>query len=204
MGLQDMNVSHLQSVADACVSLDLCTGAVLGSPVTRIERRLNDLRDIFAAKLEVGKLDPKTLVYRVESYTPIPEGTAGGLFFGATFIEPGLVGAEYFMTRGHFHSRIEAGEFYWCLRGQGVLLLMDKARHCRAERLKPGSLHYIPGHTAHRVVNVGEETLCFGACWPADAGHDYQTIAEQGFSARVLQVRGRPEIVDAGGTGVAV
>ena len=56
-----MNVSHLQSVADACVSLDLCTGAVLGSPVTRIERRLNDLRDIFAAKLEVGKLDPKTL-----------------------------------------------------------------------------------------------------------------------------------------------
>ena len=192
-----MNPSHpLPSIFDASVSLDLSTGSLRGSGVTRIERRLSDLADVFAAKAALAKLDPQTLVYRVESYTPVPEGTSGGLFFGATFIEPGLVGSEYFMTKGHFHSRIEAGEFYWCLRGQGVLLLMDKARHCRAERMTPGSLHYIPGCTAHRVANIADETLRFGACWPADAGHDYQTIAEHGFSARVLKVADRAKVVD--------
>src|SRR2546423_1870215 len=155
-GCKTMNPPQsLRSILDARVSLDLSTGAMRGSGVTRIERRLSDLADVFASKTDLAKLDPQTLVYRVESYTPVSEGTDGGLFFGATFIEAGLVGREYFMTRGHFHSRIQAAEFYWCLRGQGVLLLMDEARRCRAERLMPGSLHYIPGHTAHRVANIG-------------------------------------------------
>jgi glucose-6-phosphate isomerase len=162
---------------------------------------LSDLADVFLEKTALATMDPATLVYRVDTYTPVPEGTDGGLFFGATFIEPGLVGAEYFMTRGHFHSRIQAGEYYWGVQGEGVLVLMDEARHCRAERMKPGSLHYIPGRTAHRVANIGTQTLCFGACWPADAGHDYQTIAEHGFSARVMKAADGPRIVSADGTG---
>src|SRR5438477_10714224 len=146
---------HFVPLTDAGASIDPATGAILGSHASRIERRLSDLQDVFLEKSALATMDPATLLYRVDSYTPVPEGTDGGLFFGATFIEPGLVGAEYFMTRGHFHSRIQAAEYYWGLQGEGVLLLMDEKRRCRAERMKPGSLHYIPGRTAHRVVNIG-------------------------------------------------
>src|SRR3954470_1099180 len=142
---------HFVPIADAVVGIDAATGAILGSKAARIERRLSDLHDVFLEKDALAKMDPAKLLYRVDTYTPVPEGTDGGLFFGATFIEPGLVGAEYFMTRGHFHSRIQAGEYYWGVQGEGILLLMDEARRCRAERMKPGSLHYIPGRTAHRV-----------------------------------------------------
>ena len=179
------------------VTLNLMTGALTGPPVVRIQRRLRDLAGVFADGESFAKLDPQTLAYRVETYTPVSEGTPGGLYFGATFLEPGLVGNEYFMTKGHFHSKPEAAEYYWCLRGQGVLLLMDQQRRCRAERMAPGSVHYIPGYTAHRVVNIGDDLLYFGACWPADAGHDYQTIAQHGFSARVMKVGNEAKVVDA-------
>ncbi len=59
----------------------------------------------------------------------------------------------------------------------------------------PGSLHYIPGHTAHRVVNTGDQILKFGACWPSDAGHNYETITSQGFSARVKEIDNSIELV---------
>lgn len=61
--------------------------------------------------------------------------------------------------------------------------------------MRPGSVHYIPGRTAHRVANVGDTVLSFLACWPADAGHDYETIAAHGFGARLRAVNGRPELV---------
>ena len=34
---------------------------------------------------------------------------------------------------------------------------------------------------AHRVANIGYSVLSFAACWPSDAGHDYQVILENGF-----------------------
>jgi hypothetical protein len=33
------------------------------------------------------------------------------------------------------------------------------------------------------------------ACWPADAGHDYDTIQQQGFPVRVFEQGGEPVIV---------
>jgi glucose-6-phosphate isomerase len=182
-------------LAQSPIGLDLADGSLLGEPAIRTVRTLGDLAGVFADEHARATLPPQTVAYRVEIYQPVPEGTAGGLLFGATFVEPGTVGDEYFITKGHFHKQIDAAEYYWCLRGEGVLLLMDDQRRCRAEQMKPGSLHYIPGRTAHRVANTGEQTLCFGACWPADAGHDYATIARQGFSARVLQVAGKPTVI---------
>lgn len=99
------------------------------------------------------------------------------------------------MTRGHFHEKREAAEYYWGISGNGLLLLMDEDRSHRVEAVSPGSLHYIPGWTAHRVVNTGDEPLRFGACWPADAGHDYDTIARDGFSARIFCRDGVPVVV---------
>ncbi|MFO0930358.1 MAG: glucose-6-phosphate isomerase family protein [Gemmataceae bacterium] len=164
--------------------------------MTDLRRTVGDLTGLFASEAARAALPADTPVYRVQTYGPVPEGTRGGLFYGVTFLQPGLVGDEYFMTRGHFHAAAEAAEFYWCVRGEGVLLLMDRQRRCRAERMRPGSLHYVPGHTAHRTVNTGAEVLCVGACWPADAGHDYAAIAALGFSARVLRVGGQPQVFE--------
>jgi glucose-6-phosphate isomerase len=184
------------AISDALVGVDPANGALLGDPIVRTTRTLRDLGGVFADEAARAAMSQEIVAYRVDCYFPVPQDTVGGLFFGATFLEAGRVGEEYFITKGHFHAKIDTAEYYWCIRGQGILLLMDEQRRCQAQRMKPGSLHYIPGRTAHRVANVGDQTLCFGACWPADAGHDYESIATYGFSARVLRIDGMPAVVD--------
>ena len=41
----------------------------------------------------------------------------------------------------------------------------------------PGSVHYIPGNTAHRLINTGEEILSVSTCWQSvsDMIIDHQT-----------------------------
>ena len=108
---------------------------------------------------------------------------------------PGKVGDEYMMTKGHYHASIDRAEFYWGLEGEGMLILMDEQRNVWAERVFPGSLHYIPGGVAHRMANVGSSLFSFAACWPSDAGHNYAEIAEKGFSARLIEVNGIPHLI---------
>lgn len=175
--------------------LDWIRGRLNGPGCTTATRTLADLTGVFADEAARAAMDPATPAYRVEMHTVVPEGEPGGLFFGISILHPGKVGDEYFMTKGHFHARRETAEYYWCTQGQGILLLMDQDRNTRMEELAPGTLHYIPGHTAHRLVNTGSTDLVVGACWPADAGHDYASIARDGFSARVLCRDGRPVLV---------
>lgn len=61
--------------------------------------------------------------------------------------------------------------------------------------MKPGSVHYIPGKVAHRVVNTGDEPLVFLASWPSDAGHDYASIRTSGFGKRMVLRKGEPCLV---------
>jgi len=60
--------------------------------------------------------------------------------------------------------------------------MMDERREAIAVKVAAGSLHYVPGYTAHRIVNTVDMQLIVGACWPADAGHDYKTLAETASS----------------------
>ena len=53
----------------------------------------------------------------------------------------------------------------------------------------------LKGFTAHRVAHIGRRVLSFLACWPSDAGHDYQTLAHHGFSARLRCIEGQPKLV---------
>ena len=140
-------------------------------------------------------MDPSKVIYRTQFFLPVPEGLEGGLFWGTTFIEPGRVGDEYFMTKGHFHAKRDRSEYYVTAAGSGALILMAEDGATHAQFMTPGSVHYSPGHTAHRVANTGDTRLSFLACWPSDAGHDYQTIAEHGFSARLRCIDGKPELV---------
>ncbi|MDR1937123.1 MAG: cupin domain-containing protein [Tannerellaceae bacterium] len=167
-----------------------------GREVTKSHRKLEDLKDVFRDRQSCETMPPDTLLYEVYAYMP-PDGEriSGGLNFGVTHLYPGKVGQEYFMTKGHFHAREDRAEYYWGIEGQGVLILMNRERQTWGERMFPGSLHYIPGGVAHRVANTGNSVLAFGACWPSDAGHNYEDIARKGFAARLMEIDGIPQLI---------
>lgn len=158
-------------------------------------KTLGQLRGMFANEEARCALDSNTVVYRVQAWCPVPEGTEGGQFWGTTVVEPGQVDCEYFMTHGHFHRKRDRTEYYGTVAGQGALILMDEKRRMRMEPMSAGTLHFIPPNTAHRVANIGNVPLRFVACWPSDAGHDYDSIRSLGFSARLLNLSGKPTLV---------
>ena len=169
--------------------MDRSNGSLSGEQVAESRTTIGGLAGVFADEQARAKMAQDTVVYRVQICRPVAEDTAGGLLFGISCLQPGTVGDEHFMTRGHFHRRRESGEFYWGIAGEGLLLLMDEQRHTRVVRICPGSLSYVPGRVAHRLVNTGGSALRVGACWPADAGHDYGALASEGFSVRVRRGR---------------
>ena len=180
----------------APIQVDLTTGELSGNGVQTTIRTLCHLQGIFRDEKSRQALDTEKVVYRVQAFHPVREGEEGGLFWGATFIEPGMVGDEYFMTKGHYHSQQNRGEYYLTIAGYGGLILMDQARKTVYQPMRPGSVHYVPAHTAHRVANTGGLVLTFLACWPSDAGYDYERIAAEGFSARLRKVSGVPTLVE--------
>lgn len=178
------------------VRLDWSSGEMDGSRVRRSVKTVGELEGIFADREAWRVTDPATVAYSVEWTEPVAAGTEGGLFWGTTTIKAGRVGQEYFMTRGHFHAVRDRAEYYGTVTGSGMLVLMEESGATRVETMTPGSLHYIPGCVAHRTVNTGNVPLAFWACWPSDAGHDYETIAAQGFGLRVMWGDGAPQVLE--------
>ena len=96
-------------------------GALQVPGLQRSEKKLGQLTGIFRDHQAWQQLDPETIVYRVWWWEPVPSGTEGGLFWGLTEIQPGRVGNEYFMTRGHWHVIRNRAEFYGTVAGSGKL-----------------------------------------------------------------------------------
>jgi glucose-6-phosphate isomerase len=123
--------------------------------------------------------------------------TTGELMYGLSVVHPGKVGDEYFMTKGHFHSVPGTAEVYHCLRGEGVMVMETPEGESAVEELRPGRLLYVPPRWAHRSVNTGvNEDLVTLFVYPANAGHDYGTIEQQGMKKLVVERKGRPEVID--------
>ncbi len=179
------------------VQVDWLAGSMRGVAVQQSKKTLGEMAGLFHDANALRSMDENMVVYRIQWTEPVPRGTEGGLFWGSTTIAPGRVGDEYFMTHGHYHLKRDRGEYYGVIGGKGMLVLMDEDRATRTEAMVPGSLHYIAGGNAHRVVNTGHEPLLFWACWPSDAGHDYTSIKTQGFGARVLHRHGGPVVIPA-------
>jgi glucose-6-phosphate isomerase len=173
--------------------VDLENGTLEAAAGT-IVRRLSDMADHYqdqeAARALLAE-DP--LVYRVYMAWEREEGYRW--LAGTTVIEPGRVGEEYFMTKGHFHAARYAPEIYFTLRGEGLLLMQTRGGEPQELPLQPGAIQYIPGGWAHRAVNTGEAALIFFAVWPREAGHDYAGVAERGFPRLVVLRDGRPAVV---------
>lgn len=176
-------------------SMEFTTGALSGAGVNEVTQTISQMSGIFRDEVALRALNQSTVIYRVQLLVPVPGDTEGGLFLGTTFLEPGLVGDEYFMTKGHFHSIRNRSEYYITISGAGGLVLMDENRTTWVEPMSPGSIHYIPACVAHRVANIGNSVLSFIACWPSDSGHDYASILGCGFSARLRSIHGSPTLV---------
>ena len=83
------------------------------------KRRLSQMKGMFAdpKAYEEKRKEGDPVVYEFHSI-PVPE-TAGDLAFGCSIVNPGKVGDEYYFTKGHFHTILDTGEVYYCLKGHG-------------------------------------------------------------------------------------
>jgi glucose-6-phosphate isomerase, archaeal len=167
--------------------IDMASGHITHDD-TITERRLTDMDGTF-----LEDADGDDLVYRV-FHVDVPELNSN-INSCTTVLQPGKVGREYFMTKGHFHEIRDRAEVYVGLRGSGALVLATEDGEHDVQWMKPGSVHYIPGGWAHRSVNVGDGPLVFFCAWIADAGHDYGTIEEQGFPVLLVEEGGTPQVV---------
>lgn len=152
-----------------------------------ITRRLSAMNGQFADQQAYKAMLEKedTVVYEVYEVSR-PE-VPGELLHGISIVHPGKVGAEFFMTKGHFHATLESAEVYYCLKGEGFMLMETPEGEWAAEPLHPQTVLYVPPCWAHRSVNVDPtEDLVMFFVYPGHAGHDYGSIEKQGFRKILL------------------
>ncbi|MGH9243755.1 MAG: glucose-6-phosphate isomerase family protein [Acidimicrobiales bacterium] len=161
-----------------------------------MERRLSDLRAHFLdpdGEATAGS-DADPVVYTVYAM-PVPP-TGSNIQSSTTVLQPGRVGREYFMTKGHFHEIRDRAEVYVGLAGTGRLVLATEDGRSAIEPMSRGTVGYVPGGWAHRAVNVGDEPLVFFAAYVGDAGHDYETVQRRGFPVAVVAGADGPMVED--------
>ena len=167
------------------VAVDFETG-VMEDPDRVITRRASDMRGYYADSKALEDLiaagDP--IHYHVFEKA-IPE-TEGHLLFCMSVLEPGCVGKEFFLTKGHYHTVADTAETYLCVRGNGFLLMKKADGQWAAEVMEKGRMVYAPPFWAHRSINTGTEALISFCVYPAHAGHNYGDIQAQGFPRRVV------------------
>lgn len=140
---------------------------------------LSKLAHLFAEPptAEQLKLDP--IVYAVERVQAADEQTPE---FSLTTIYPGMVGTEFFFTRGHDHQPPK-GETYFCVSGTGGLIV-EKDGKFEWLPMKSGTVIQLRSGWAHRTVNTDSQPLVFAGQYIAPFEVDY-AISERGFAARI-------------------
>jgi glucose-6-phosphate isomerase len=173
-------------VEPVTMTLAVATGELLGSN-GRYEKQLRDLdglyRDDSAYRHALAEGDDGP-VYWVESSTT--QRGSGALITGISVLEPGRVGDEFAMTRGHLHARSDRAETYLGLSGRGVMVLESVGGESRAIEVIPGRLVYVPGGWIHRSVNVGDDRFATLFVYPEDAGQNYDIIANAGGMKQLI------------------
>jgi len=159
-------------------------------------RKLSDMKEMYYNQKAVDEIlkndDP--VIYEV--YAVENDETPGNLSFATTTINPGKIGDEYYMTKGHFHEKIDTAEVYIGISGVGKLMMQDEKGMCFDVDIKPQAIVYVPPRFAHRSINTGKEPLVFLAIYPSDAGHNYGVIKEKGFAKIVVERNGKPTVID--------
>ena len=160
------------------------------------KRYLSDVKSIFYDKAEAEKklAADDQLIYEFYELPMLQD--SGDLAFGTSITYPGTIGDEYFMTKGHFHSILNTAEVYYCLSGNGMMMMENSDGQWECRELSAGTALYVSKGFAHRSINIGTRPLVTFFCFRADAGHDYKTIAGQGFRHLVVKKNDRPSVID--------
>ncbi|MBS7653813.1 MAG: glucose-6-phosphate isomerase family protein [Candidatus Bathyarchaeia archaeon] len=162
--------------------IDLPTGEISDPDAVDV-RKIKDMKGYFQNEEARSLMDPETIVYRV--YRKMhPE-----ISYGITEIFPGKVGCEYFMTKGHFHKRIEAPGIYLCLKGLGIAILQheNEAYPTLIAPFEKGTIALMAPFYAHRVINIGEENLIFIGFSATDSGFMYGPLERKGFKFLIVE-----------------
>jgi len=159
-------------------------------------RKLSDMKGMFIdtdSELKILKKEDPMIYSFSERILPEENGY---LQLAVTNINPGKIGQEYFMTKGHYHKRPDTSEVYIGLEGEGYLLTQTKEGEFEYMIIKPGTVAYIPPYWGHRMVNIGSKPFIFFAVYSGDAGHNYGDIERTGFVKVVIEKDGKPVLID--------
>jgi glucose-6-phosphate isomerase len=168
--------------------LTIVDGGMTGGS-DRYEKHLWELVGLYqdeSAFQTALKSDPGGPVYWVQS-SKVEEGP-GALTIGVSTLNPGRIGDEFAMTRGHIHKDHGSAELYFGLSGRGVMLMDTLEGETKAIEITPGVAVHVPGHWVHRSVNVGHVPFVTLFCYPSDAGQDYGVIADAGGMKKLVVV----------------
>ncbi|EYD74291.1 Glucose-6-phosphate isomerase, archaeal [Rubellimicrobium mesophilum DSM 19309] len=161
---------------------------LLGNADGHYQKRFSDLRGLYADSAAFGRLleeRGQEVAYEVTSYTP--GSRVSDLILGVTRMEPGKVGDEYFLTRGHIHARGDRPEIYYGQAGHGLMQMESPDGEVRILGIGPQSICYVPPFWIHRSVNLGPTDLVMMFAYPADSGQDYGIIERSGgMRVRIL------------------
>lgn len=158
--------------------VDPKTGAMSGN-TGRYEKRLADLEGLYedaAAHAALTESLANPVVYAVEDFRP--GDYAGDLIYGVTRMSPGLIGDEFFLTRGHIHARADRPEIYYGQGGRGLMQLESPGGETRIVEIGPQTICYVPPYWIHRSINIGEDDLVMVFAYPSDSGQDYGIIEQ--------------------------
>ena len=181
---------------DKCFSVDFDMERGFSNNADTTKRKLSQMKDMYCDTAAVNKIleEDDPLVY--EFYEMGTPERFGELAFGTTILYPGMVGNEYYMTKGHFHTILETSEVYYTLKGEGYMLLENPEGDTHLEKLIPGNVCYVPRRYAHRMINTGDTPLVTFFVFEAIAGHDYGTIETKGYRKLVVNKDGVPVVKD--------
>jgi glucose-6-phosphate isomerase len=161
------------------------------------ERRLSAMAGYYADQDSYARMLAERDLILYEVYEVLRPEVNGELLHGTSVLHPGKVGDEYFMTKGHFHAVLDTAEVYYCLQGEGMMVMETPEGEWAVEPLRPGKVLYVPPCWAHRSVNTGsQKDLVTLYIYPAHAGHDYGTIETRGFHKLVVERDGKPQVID--------
>lgn len=162
-----------------------------------IQRRLSDLRGQFYDQDAYEKMISVNDQLLYDVYEIKRPEVEGEMLMGVSIVHPGKVGDEFFMTKGHFHSVLDTSEIYYCIRGEGYMVMETPEGDTSVEALTPGKILYVPPRWAHRSVCAArQDDLVTFFIYPANAGHDYGTIEQVGFRKMVVDSVDGPKIID--------
>ena len=171
-----------------------------GTPTTydnHITRKLSAMRGQYADQERYAAMLAEEDVVLYEVYEVNRPAAVGELLHGVSIVHPGKVGNEYFMTKGHFHRELATAEIYYCLKGDGMMVMETPEGEWSVQAMSPGQVLYVPPRWAHRSVNTSpREDLVTFFVYPAQAGHDYGTIERRGFRKLIVEQDNRPRVMD--------